>query len=98
MKNMFDSPESFQAYATIEAGIWMMSEIQKEWNKKRSPIEKAIDDVTRFGRDQDIMWSEKVVSVIEDIIVAKKFIGMDFDADQNLLDRTKEHIKLIKPV
>jgi len=93
---MFDSPESFQAYATIEAGIWMMSEIQKEWNKKRSPIEKAVDEATGFGRDQDIMWSQSIVVILEDIIVAKKFIEMDFESDQTILDRTKEHIKLMK--
>ena len=50
MKHAFESEETFTAYATIDAGYYMIGQIKKEFDMPKSPIISAIDKATGFDK------------------------------------------------
>lgn len=87
MKPLFESAEIFTAYATIDAGYYMMSEIQSQMDeeKKQHPLNKLIDKAT--GADKAILdlHKAKLSLWLIDIIEAKKVIGADYSNDEKFL-------------
>lgn len=88
MKDIWESPEAFSAYATIEAGYYMMQEAQAELDKfvkNRSPVEKAIDETTGYFKDKMEKHTAFMQMCILDIIEAKKIIEADYEGDNKIL-------------
>ncbi len=84
MKNIAQSAETFTAYATIDAGYYMMKQLQKKLNKPISPLEAQIDKVTGF--DANKKYTEEIIDILEDIISAKKVIEADYSNDEKTLN------------
>lgn len=91
IKTIFESAEAFTAYATIEAGMYMMGLILEN-QPKRSAVEMAIDVATGYDDVLTSKMAAQMVPVLEDIIGAKKFIGMPTEADEKLLELNKHFI------
>ncbi len=94
MKNIFESSKTFTAYATIDAGYYMLKDLYKELNKPVSEIEKAIDAATGYGHARNISIAKNAVVILKDIISAKKVIEDDYSSAEKTLNELKEKIKL----
>jgi len=89
MKNRFESEEVFTAYATIDAGYYMISEIKKDFDLVKHPIIASIDKATGYDKAYSKEKAEQVISIIEDVISAKKVIDADYSADEKLISDLK---------
>lgn len=87
MKPLFESPETFTAYATIDAGNYMLADLQKQITKVQSPIEKAVDRATGYDDAMNKYYYEQTVVILEDIIAAKKVINADFSGNEEILNQ-----------
>ena len=96
MKTMFESSEAFTAYATIDAAMYMIREIQKEMNKPMAPINAAIDKATGYDKVRHLKHYEALIPIFEDMIDAKKFIGMEYESTEKLLAVTRKLIEQAK--
>lgn len=92
MKNMFESSEAFTAYATIDAGYFMLRELNSSI-PVRSEIEKSIDKATGYDKVLSKEIAGKMHTILSDIIDAKKLVDEDFKKDKILLDQC---VKIIK--
>ncbi len=92
MKGMFDNEETFTAYATIEAGMYMLSQIlnQMTIDVPTNPIDALIDEITGFGEEKKKRYQEDIVICLVDIIEAKKIIEADYSRDEQLLNYFKQ--------
>lgn len=97
MKNMFESPKSFTAHATIGAGYYMLSLQQKELDKylQRSPIYAAIDKATGYDTAVHVSIASNCAEILVGIIEAKKSISADYKADQEMLDSLNKIISTL---
>jgi hypothetical protein len=86
MKNMYESAETFTAYATIDAGYYMISKIQKETAMAEHPINDAIDRITGYDKKKNNDTKDEVILILKDIIKAKKVIGADYLKDQEMIN------------
>ena len=95
MKNRFENEENFTAYATIEAGIYMMRKATEDFNKQHSKggINLAIDRATGFAAHQEQEYVKYMIICLEDIIEAKKVIEDDYSKDENTLKELKKFIR-----
>ena len=93
MKNRFESSEIFTAYATVEAGYYMVEQIFKEI-KKRTGFQMAIDSVTGYDKFLDKQLAEQLIPIVEGIIEAKKVIEMEFSEDEKLLAASKKALAI----
>jgi len=89
MKHAFESEETFTAYATIDAGYYMIGQIKKEFDMPKSPIISAIDKATGFDKKFTNDKAKELIVILEDIIEAKKIIEADFSSDEKLLSAVK---------
>lgn len=78
----------FEAVATIQSGYWMLSKQLKEL-ESRKPIEVMIDQSTGYEKQ----FIKDTISIVEEIIDAKKVINEDYSNDETLLKQLKEHLK-----
>lgn len=97
MKNIFESPEVFTAYATINAGYYMIKLAQEEFDKKRprSAIEKMIDINTGAGIGELQKHYAYVAMCMEDIINAKIILEEDVTKDREIFEKLKSNLKSI---
>lgn len=93
MKYIFESSDTFTAYATIDAGMYMLQELKKEMNKPEAPIVKMINQATGYGKDRYNKWIERSIIILKDIIEAKKIIEGDFSKDEALLKQLRNLLK-----
>ncbi len=97
MKDLTESQETFAAYATIDAGYYMLKELQKGNRKTLSAIESAIDKATGYdGGLKEVIAS--AILILKDIIKAKVFIEADFTGDQKMLDELQGLLSAAKRV
>lgn len=89
MKLIFESSETFQAYATIDAGYYMLNEIYKNI-PRRSGIEMMIDSQSGYDKFMDKKLAEKALPIIEDILEAKKIIDAPTKATEKFLNALKK--------
>lgn len=89
MKPISESSETFTAYATIDAGYYMLQELQKILNKRISPIDKAVDVATGYMQEQHKRIRKQCIEIVKDIIAAKKVIEADYSGDEKLLATLK---------
>jgi hypothetical protein len=89
MKNMFESAETFTAYATIEYGYWAIKKIFDD-APKRSGIVLAIDKATGYDKVVDKKLAEQLIPILKDIIRAKKIIEADYSKDVELIEKSKD--------
>lgn len=89
MKSMFESAECFEAYATVDYCHYMLEEIQKGLNKKRSPIDTMIDEVTGYSKAKTEESRQQIIGLLEEIIKAKKVL------DAPIADNVK-HLEKLK--
>ena len=73
MKNILENEKVFEAYATIDLCYYMLKDLYKNLSKSRSPIAMMIDEATGFSKAK----KKDVISLLEQIIEAKQFIGAD---------------------
>lgn len=78
----------FEAVATIQAGYWMLGKQLKEL-EPRKPIEVMIDQST--GYEKKLV--EDSISIVEEIIEAKKIIGEDYSNDETFIEQLKKYLK-----
>ena len=83
MKNIFESKQTFQAYAIIDVGYYMIENIQKELDIK----ENLINDKVLRKKNIKIL-----IFILKEIIEAKKIIEADYSYDEKLLKEVKKFI------
>lgn len=86
MKEMFDSPESFQAHAVISYCYFRINQLSEESKQKpKSVIHAMIDEATGYN---DHFKKERVSELkvlAKTIIENKKLIDADFSNDELFL-------------
>lgn len=91
MKNILESSEVFTAYATIDAGYFMMQEAQKEFDKgvSKGGFNYMIDKATGYAEDRLKKHVAYLCMCLDDIIEAKKVVQADYasavEMKENLL-------------
>lgn len=90
MKNMWESPETFTAYATIEAAYYMLSGYEQEWSKPLSPITQMVDEATGYSKERNNGLKRNIIVCLEGIIAAKKIIEGDYSKDEIMLTKIKD--------
>lgn len=81
---MFESPEVFGKYAEIDYLLYCLKGIHERL-EKRSPIEKAIDEVTGYSEDE----RKEVIEIIENIISLKEELDIDQTEEREQLQKIK---------
>lgn len=89
MKNIFESLETFSAYAEIDLCYGGLKMLQEEISKPTTGINKMIDDATGFTEVKNKENRETAISLVERIIIAKKVIEADFSNDELILNQLK---------
>jgi hypothetical protein len=91
MKNRFESSEVFTAYATIEAGYYMMGQLDKQIDKEkpRNGVEAMIDEATGYGAEKTEGYIKGAICILKDIIEAKKLVELDYSKDEEMLTKVK---------
>lgn len=77
MKSIFESPESFEAYATVDYCLWYLAKIEKEI--PNGPIDTA-DKLYRL---------KNLMTCLTDMIRAKRYIGKSVYKEMKLLKKLK---------
>ena len=92
---MRESKEAFSAYAEIESCVFFLGLITKELGKfsERSPISKAIDLATGYGKERSNFLFNSAIEVIERLIENKKIIEADYSKEVAILEYLKEEKK-----
>lgn len=75
MKNRFENSETFTAYATIDAGMYMLKQLQERAAKPVAPIIQAVDKVCGYDRNRD--FCNEAITILNDMIDAAKVINAD---------------------
>jgi len=86
MKTLLESSESFTAYATIDAGRYMLGELLKRLMMPKAPINYAIDKSTGFEKAERKEIIEDAIAILEDVIPAKEFL-LSEEKDKDVLER-----------
>jgi hypothetical protein len=91
MKNRFESSKVFTAYATIEAGYYMMGRLERELDsiRPKNGIEAMIDEASGYGAAKTEEISKQCEIILKDIIKAKKVIEADYSKDEEMLTKIK---------
>ena len=89
MKNLFESPETFEAYAIIDYCYYEIERINEELKQPLSPIEKAIDKQTGFDKARIKKYKEQTIDLIKEVIKCKKIIDADYSRDEKFLEEIK---------
>lgn len=94
MKGMYDNAQTFAAYATIDAGYYLLGQLQKEIDaeakKKTHALISMVDKATGYAKEKHDERIQKLEEIIGDIVKAKKFINdPSWEADQKLLNDCK---------
>lgn len=87
MKKRFESSETFDAYTTIEVGYFMLKKLNEEISKPISPINLAVDKTTGYDKKRNNDARDKAVSILKEVIEAKKLIEADYLKDQEMIDK-----------
>lgn len=90
MKNIFESPEIFTAYAIIDYCYYMLDEIRKEKPKLRSSIEIEIDRVTGYTKHKNKETIKTAISLLKEVIKQKKIIEADYTNDEKTLKQLQD--------
>jgi hypothetical protein len=85
MKNRFESAETFEAYATIDAGYYLINELNTEFNQPIHPLFAAVDKVTGYDKHRAKDMALSIIKIAKDIVAAKKIVEADFSADEKLI-------------
>lgn len=92
MKNPYESAETFTAYATIEAGLYMMSELLKDLMKPQSPLEAMVDRATGFADHKYREQCQRAIDICKDVIEAKKVLEVDYSDDAAMIEDLQKRI------
>ncbi|MES2382351.1 MAG: hypothetical protein V4538_14995 [Bacteroidota bacterium] len=87
MRSIFENSEVFTAYATVDAGYYLLRQYQEHLSKPQSPIEKMIDEATGYGMERVRRERKEIAEILKDIIKAKKFIEADYSKDEEMLNK-----------
>lgn len=88
MKNIFESPEVFEAYARIDYCYCMLKEIYEKNAKPTAPIIAAIDAACKYDPTKESM--ETSIGLLKEIIKSKKIIEADYsDTEKSLAELKK---------
>jgi hypothetical protein len=90
MKNIFESSDTFTAYATIDAGYFLLEKLTKKLAVKKTPLEIAVDKATGYDKAVYKSTIAQAIECVEDIIEAKKAIVADFKNDEGVLNELKK--------
>ena len=89
MKDLLESSECFEAYATIDACYYVIGEMQTQMNKQRSGIEIAIDNATGYGKAENDEIRDSLIEVMETMIESKKVLEAPIEEDLKHLEALK---------
>lgn len=87
MKNIFESADIFEAYATIDAAYYEIGKISKK-RSGRTAISIMIDKATGYDKAN----AQKISDIIDIIIENKKFIEADYSHDELAKNKLIEFI------
>lgn len=93
MKELFESKETFEAYAIIDGCYYLIEEEYKKLSQPVSPIIKAIDRATGYEKEMTGEAKERLIICLTTIIQQKKKIDADYKKDEAFL----KHLKLYNP-
>jgi len=85
MKQMWESPEVFEAYALIDHSYWLLDNLRKDASKPVEPIVQQIDATCGF--DANKQRTLDAIEIVKDIIEHKKFIEADYSNDKEMLEK-----------
>lgn len=89
MDQIFKSSKHFEAGATIAFCLWELKNLGKKYLKQGTNIEKMIDKVTGYEDSNKEEYIKQATKLLMTIISKKKFLKLDFSADQNTLEVLK---------
>lgn len=81
MKNILESPETFESYARIDYCYYRISQIYKN-DKKLTPIDKMIYQATGYDKKKE----SEIIDLLKEIINSKKLIDADYSGDEKTLN------------
>lgn len=90
MKNILESPVTFEAYARIDCCYFILRELYEQMGVERSGIEIMIDEATGFAEHKINEARKSAIDLMSQIIADKYLIGEDYSKDQEVLDRLIE--------
>ena len=89
MKELFESKETFEAYAIIDGCYYLIEQEYKQLSKPVSPIIKAIDRATGYESELTKEAKTRLITCLTTIIQYKKKIDADYSKDENFLTEIK---------
>lgn len=91
MKSLCESRESFAAYATIDAGYYMIKLLMEKMDKEmpKDGLSRMIDDATGYGTERYLRYCKESIIILDDMIKAKKFIEADYSVESEMLLNVK---------
>lgn len=89
MKNLFESPEAFEAYAIIDFCYYGLKKINEEMEQPKNGVEIMIDEATGYGKAKTKEWIDASISLLEQIIENKKKVDADYSGDAKMLEEVK---------
>lgn len=90
MKNIFESSETFVAYARIDYCMMMLEKLKVELGRNYIPIEIAANNAAQFRKDDIKMSALEYIRLLKDIIECKKFIEADYSSEEATLASLEE--------
>lgn len=72
---MWESSETFEAYATIDSAFVMLRFISEEMSQSGHSIHSMIDEATGYDKVVNKQFAAEIKPVLEDLIKAKKAIN-----------------------
>lgn len=90
MKNMFESAETFEAYAMIDLNYYMLKDIHDRNSKPVPPIVQMVNDATGWQKEQNETNVKDTVHCLREIIRLKKQIEADYSGDEESLNKILE--------
>lgn len=97
MKNMFESPEVFEAYARIDFNYLLMQKnlelLNAIENDTRPVLHKLADHVTGALMKKLEQIASTTIELSENIIADKKFIAADTACTEKTLQKLKDKYK-----
>ena len=89
MKNPFESSETFQAFAEIEAAYFMIGKMRENMAKPIHPINQQIDIATGFAERQFTDNIQTLIGLFEGIIENKKILEETVSHDLEMIEKLK---------
>jgi hypothetical protein len=90
MKNMYESSETFEAYAVIDYCYYCLRDLTAKLGFPKSPIDRLVDEATGASKTETYSAAMSAIDMLEEVIKAKQVIDADYSADIEAIKVIKE--------